>query len=147
MGTLSSEDARKKFVLIIELDKALGKMTLDSYTRELKDTAEVRKALNTDDAYALLIDEFRAGTILVLGGAPENLPELIPILEIAIRQAKLGNFSPAAIIANTGNERANRDLLNAGCTISAEKKKDIPLVIKNYGASRVARDLRALELR
>lgn len=145
--SFTSEDTRKKFVLIIELDRALGRMTLDSYTRELKDIAVVRKALNTDDAYALLINEFRAGAILVLGGAPENLPELISILKIATEQARRGNFSPVAIVANTGNEDANRDLLSAGCTISAKKKMDLPLVIRNYGASRVARDPRALQLR
>lgn len=145
MGTSTPE--RKKFVLIIELDKALGRMTLDSYTRELKDIAEVRKALNTDNAYALLINEFRTGTILVLGGAPENLAELIPILKVAIEQARRGNFSPAAVVANTGNEDANRILLDTGCTISAGKKKDLPQVIKEYGMSRVERDPRALTLR
>lgn len=145
MGTSIPE--RKKFVLIIELDRTLGRMTLDSYTKELEDVAVIRKALNTDEAYALLIDEFRTGAILVLGGAPENLPELIPILKIAIEQARRGNFSPAAIVANTGNEDANRDLLSAGCTISAKKKMDLPLVVRNHGISRATRDIRSLELR
>jgi hypothetical protein len=137
-------EKRKKCVLLFDGDQEYQKAFLMAVT--IQGTTLLAKcASTTDEASGLVLSNFRAGIFLVVGESIGNNFDSHMVLKCATQQAKKNHFQPV-IIANTGNEKSNQELLKAGCTHTVDRKSGLLHFLEHFGESRSSRDLRALEV-